>query len=66
MVSIKRPWLVSFKGLWLGGTAIVVADNALEAQELFEKEHSGDMHAVSEVKPLPMGKGVVYYNNGDY
>lgn len=59
-----KTYIVSYKGLWLGGAAVVLAATAAEATRLTKKHArtvNFDNVSVSEVK------GPILYNdNGDY
>jgi hypothetical protein len=57
---------VTYEGLWMGGVAIVIAENETQAIELV-KEHEDTVNFCSTptVKLLP-SIGVVYNDNGNY
>lgn len=56
---------VDYKGLWLGGTAIVIAETAEEAIELARNHRSSIEFEDAKAEELP-SNGVVYNDNGDY
>lgn len=56
---------VDYKGLWLGGTAIVIAETAEEAIELARNHRSSIEFENVTIEELP-SSGVVYNDNGDY
>lgn len=56
---------VSYRGLWLGGTAIIVAETAEEAIEQARNHRSSIEFENVTVEELP-SSGVVYNDNGDY
>lgn len=56
---------VNYRGLWLGGTAIVVAETAEEAIELARNHRSSIEFEGVTVEELP-SSGVVYNDNGNY
>lgn len=66
-LDLKR-WHISYKGLWLGGTAIVLAHSEEEAIELV-RDHPDTLnfedYFVAELEQ-PLGSCVLYNNNGDY
>ncbi|AXC43152.1 hypothetical protein [Salmonella phage S124] len=56
---------VNYRGLWLGGTAIVIAKTEEEAIELARNHRSSIEFEDVTVEELP-STGVVYNDNGDY
>lgn len=59
------PFEVSYEGLWIGGTAVVMARNAEEAVELVRNHENTCMFNHVTVKALPCA-GVIHNDNGDY
>ena len=64
-----RPYLVTYKGLWLGGKAVVMATNKEHAERL-AKEHPSTIDfekvSVDEIECEGDGACVLYNDNGDY
>lgn len=64
----ERAYLVTFRGLWLGGTAVVLAANAVQAKKrvqkdpMWQKEWERSLEAI----PIPWDVKVLYFDNGDY
>jgi hypothetical protein len=61
-----KLYKVTYEGLWMGGVAIVIAENETQAIELV-KEHYGTVNFCSApTVDLLQSNGVIYNNNGDY
>ena len=65
-----RAWQVDYSGMWLGGTAIVLAESEDEALRLVE-QHPGtvcsDRETWKNAKATEITmEGVLYNWNGDY
>jgi hypothetical protein len=58
-------YLVTYKGLWLGGKAIVIAENQDHALQLV-KDHETTGRFTSVTVELLPSSGVIYNDNGDY
>lgn len=63
-----KAYIVEYKGLWLGGTAAVIADSLEQAVELV-RVHKDTLSFVkiSVSDPISIDSPTVLYNNnGDY
>lgn len=62
-----KLYKIYFDGLWLGGVAIVFADDKVEAYEFLKKRWKY-LEPIGECKieELEQGKGLVYFDNGEY
>jgi hypothetical protein len=62
---MKKLFFVRYDGLWLGGRALVFADNAEQAIELVKND--ADTCSFKDVSAEEIeADGVVYNDNGDY
>jgi hypothetical protein len=61
-------YIIEYKGLWLGGVAVVLAKSARQAIELVKEDPSSVNFTEVEVVGLESigHPKVVYNNNGDY
>ncbi|URC22461.1 hypothetical protein KAMAJI_00330 [Serratia phage vB_SmaM-Kamaji] len=60
-----RPYAVRYDGLWLGGKAIVLAQNEGEAERMVAEHQNTVSFKDVEVYPLDT-EGVLHNDNGDY
>jgi len=62
-----RPYLVEFKGSWLGGKAVVLAHSKMHAEILVREENPQNFVNL-EINEIPLtGKGqVLYLDDGEY
>lgn len=68
-----KAYVVEFHGVWLGGSAVVVATNRKHAQRELQRkfeEHGIHVKNIPDIKffiPVELDKaGVKYLNDGDY
>lgn len=66
-----HAFLITFPSMWIGGTAVILAYNEQDAKGLLLRTlEAACMPQVSvdlmDVKPLPLGRGTIYFHNGDY
>lgn len=69
-------WKFEYKGLYLGGIALVIADSEATARKLlleschagWNQEHWGNqiIGAKCSLIPFPTAGGVIYDDDGDY
>jgi len=61
-------YVISYKGSWLGGTAVVLAKSARQAIELVEQDPSTIDFTEVEITHLASvdQPEVIYNNNGEY
>lgn len=60
-----KIFVFEFDSMWLGGTAVVIAENETEAHKLLTEEH-GETLIVNSCVEKELKRSVVYYYNGDY
>lgn len=60
-----KPYLVRYKGLWMGGKAIVFANNESEAVEKVRGDSATIDFTNIQCEELPCD-GVIYNDNGNY
>ncbi len=60
-----NKYLVTYDGFWLGGKAIVIAENEESALRLVKEHETTVSFADVSVELLPIS-GVIYNDNGDY
>lgn len=61
-----RFWRVNYKGLWLGGVAIVAAKSASDAIEIVRSDAATKNFKEYGAVLIPLDGGVLYNDNGDY
>jgi hypothetical protein len=62
---MKKLFFVKYDGWWLGGRALVFADNAEQAIQLVKEDK--DTYSFKDVSVEEIeADGVVYNDNGDY
>jgi hypothetical protein len=55
-----------FKGLWLGGKAIVRANSKEDARQLLHKEKQEPLNEIKDIYEISELETIIYYDNGDY
>ena len=63
---MKKFWLVTYSGLWLGGKAVVVAETADEAIELVKNDAGTQNFKKATAEEIKPENGVLYNDNGNY
>lgn len=61
-----KLFVVNYKGLWLGGKAIVWADTEDQAIELVRQDPNTQEFTNISVEEIPPGTVVIHNDNGDY
>lgn len=61
-----KIWRVNYKGLWLGGVAIVAAKSAVDAIELVRADAATVNFKEYGAVLIPLDSGCLYNDNGDY
>lgn len=66
-----HAFLITFPSMWIGGTAVILAYDEQDAKGLLLRtlEDEGRPPVavdLMDVKPLTVGRGTIYFHNGDY
>ena len=63
---MMKVFIVMTEGIYMCGTAIVIAESEEKAKEIFSKEHNEEWDNIIDVKELNLTKERVYnYDDGD-